>query len=438
MKALGIGLAAVLFVAAVASSAFAEPISGPDRKAGMDAGPGLISAAKIPCTLTDARKAGGGNGPTGPVTVYELACSEGLGYIVFSPSKAGSTPTLQNCVISGEPVNGKPSAWACKLPGNANPIAGLSGIAAHSGRTCNVGKGRYIGSTADKDIYEVVCQGGSDYVLEAAKAAGGETSLAPCMAFAAADSGVKCTLSTPEEQDHAMQQLVTSNGGACALKGKRYVGSTASHSDFYEVACNEGKGYMVEVDHLGKVALTDCMKAANMGGGCTMTDTRQAQTDQTNLYTALAKKAGFDCTVSKYGDFPAAADGSEVVELACSNRADGGVGVFPPKGAPRVMDCLRAETEGYKCSYTDYTGVYPKLSAQLKAKNKGSCAVNGARPYGRTTTGMELVEVSCADGGPGWVIEYAQNSDIPNELLNCAAAAAAGGGGCQMSTNKGH
>src|SRR5437868_15179699 len=87
MKALGIGLAAVLIVAAVASSAFADTISAADRKAGMDAGPGLIAATKVPCTLTDARKAGGGKGPTGDVTVYELACSEGLGYIIFSPNK---------------------------------------------------------------------------------------------------------------------------------------------------------------------------------------------------------------------------------------------------------------------------------------------------------------------------------------------------------------
>lgn len=437
MKALGIGLAAVLIVAAAASSAFADPITGADRKAGMTAGPGLIATAQIPCTLTDARKAGGGNGPSGPVTVYELACSEGLGYIIFSPNKAGSTPNVQNCVMASEPVAGKPNPWLCKLPGNANPIAGLAGVAARSGRNCDVEKAHYMGSTADKDIYEVVCKVGGDYVLEAAKAAGGETSLAPCIAFGP-DSGVKCNLATPEEQTAALQSLVTTSGGACTLKNKRFLGSTASHSDFYEVACNEGKGYMVEVDHAGKVVLTDCMKAANIGGGCTMTDTRQAQTEQIAVYTDLAKKAGFDCAVSKYADFPPMADGSEVVELACSNRPDGGVGVFPVKGSPHVWDCLRSETEGYKCSYTDYTGIYPRLSAQLRAKNKGSCVVNGARPYGRTTTGMELIEVSCADGGPGWVIQYNQNSDVPSDLLNCAAAAAAGGGGCQMPTNKGH
>jgi hypothetical protein len=301
-----------------------------------------------------------------------------------------------------------------------------------------VDKGRYIGSTADQDLYEVSCQGAGGYILQAPKAHGQAPTMTTCLAFGG-DSNIKCTLTTADDETAALGKLVTASGAACTVKGDRYLGSTADHSDFFEVACNEGKGFMIQTDATGKASsVTDCLKAANIGGGCTLTDTRQAQTEQAGVYTDLAKKAGFDCNVSKYADFPPTADGSEVVELACSNRPDGGVGVFPVKGGAHVWDCLRSETEGYKCSYTDASGLYPKLSAQLKAKNKGSCAVNGARAYGRTSTSSALIEVACADGGPGWVIEYPQGSDVPADLLNCAQAAQSGGGGCQLPTNKGH
>jgi hypothetical protein len=142
--------------------------------------------------------------------------------------------------------------------------------------------------------------------------------------------------------------------------------------------------------------------------------------------------------VSKYADFPALADGTEVVELACSNRPDGGVGFFPAKGAPTVLDCLRAGAQGYACSFSDVSPLFSKLSDQLKAKGKGSCVVSGARSYAQTSAGADLIEVACADGGPGWVVEYPAGASLPSELLNCVQAAAMGGGGCQLPTNKKH
>jgi hypothetical protein len=228
----------------------------------------LIHDNKLPCSLTDARNAGGGHGPTGPVTVYEVACSEGLGYIIFAPDRAGPTSQAQNCVISAEPVNGKPSFWTCRLPGNANPSAGLTSIVARSGHTCDVEKAHYLGSTRDKDIYEVLCKSGSDDVLEVAKS-GRDAMLAPCIAFGRS-SQIKCILSTPEESAAVLQRLVKSSGHACSLIGERYLGSAASRSDFYEVACNEGYGYMIELDHAGKVTLTDCKWASNIGSGCVL------------------------------------------------------------------------------------------------------------------------------------------------------------------------
>ncbi len=439
MRALGIGFAAILIVTAMASSAFAAKDDTPPeaRKAGMAAAPALIQAAQLPCTLADARLMGTGTGEDKvKMTFYEVACKDALGYVVIAKDKAPK-PSFFDCVIMSAPgADGKPNPSACKLPGNLNPGAGLNSTVAAAGRTCAVDKARYIGSTSDTNLYEVACHEGAGYILRLPKAAGGAPIATMCAVFGSA-SQVKCELIAPEQQMAAIDRLVAASGKPCTVKGRRYVGSTADLSDFFEVACTEGGGYILQADSHGKVQQAiDCVKAVNLAGGCTLTDVRQAETEQDAVYTDLAKKSGFDCTVSKYADFPPRADGAEVVELACSNRPDGGVGIFPAKGQPKVLDCLRAGVAGYGCSFSDISPLFSKLSDQLKAKGKGSCVVSGARPYAQTSAGADLIEVACADGGPGWVIEYAADATAPTALLNCVQAAAMGGGGCQLPTNK--
>jgi hypothetical protein len=441
MRAFGIGLATVLFVAAMAGSAFAAKDDTPPeaRKAGMAAAPALIQAAQLPCTLTDARLMGSAPGDDKvKLTFYEVACKDAMGYVLIAKDKVAA-PTFFDCVVMSAPKpDGKPSSTACKLPANLNPGAGLNSVVAATGRTCSVDKARYIGSTTDQNLYEVACHEGAGYILRLAKAPGGAPIATMCAVFGPT-SQVKCELTPPEQQLAAIDQLAAQSGKACTVKGRRYVGSTSDLTDFFEVACNEGSGFMLQSDAHGKLQQAiDCVKAVNFAGGCTLTDVRQAETQQDAVYTDLSKKAGFDCTVSKYADFPTREDGAEVVELACSNRADGGVGIFPAKGAPQVLDCLHAGAQGYVCSFSDVAPLYPKLSDQLKAKNKGSCVVSGARSYARTAAGGDLIEVACADGGPGWVIEYNPNALTVAALHNCAEASKMGGGGCQLPTNKTH
>jgi hypothetical protein len=441
MKAFGIGLAAALIVATAASSAFAAKSDIPPeaRKAGMAAAPALVQAGNLPCTVTDARLMGVGTDGKVKTTYYEVACKDAVGYVLVAKDKVAA-PESVDCIIAGAPgPDGKPSSSACKLPDNLNPGAGLNSAVAATGHACSVDKARYIGSTSDKNLYEVACHEGPGYVLQLGKAPATPPIALMCSIFGPT-SQIKCELTPPAQQNAAVDQLAISSGKACsAVKDRRYVGSTSDRTDFFEVACTDGKGYMLQVNPRGQVEQSiDCVKAASLAGGCTLTDTRQAQTEQIAVYTDLAKKAGFDCNVSKYADFPTRADGAEIVELACSNRPDGGVGVFPAKGAPTVWNCLIAGAEGYTCSFTDVSPLYSKLSDHLKAKGKGSCVVSGARSYARTSAGADLIEVACADGGPGWVVEYAPGATLPTDLLNCVQAAKLGGGGCQLPTNKLH
>ncbi|HLZ83419.1 MAG TPA: hypothetical protein VKQ54_07605 [Caulobacteraceae bacterium] len=416
-------------------------------KIGTAAAPGLIKAAQLPCTLSDARFMFAATGADNQkAKVYEVACREGLGYVIVAPEKAGAVPVIFDCMAMTQPLRGKPNPMTCKLADNADPAKGLSALMARSGRACVVEKGRYLGSTDDQNVYEVACREGGGYILKAAKAPSGATTATTCLAYGG-NSNLRCLLLTREQQLAAVAGLIAASGKPCTMTDKRYLGSTAAHHDYFEVACSGGKGYMLEFDPAGKLAAaTDCLQANDIGGGCLLSDTRQAEIAPNGPYSDLAKgtysdlarTAGFDCAVSKYADFPPKANGAEVVELACSNRPDGGVGLFPTTGRPQVWDCLRSRAEGYTCSFSSESNVYGKLTGQLKARG-ASCVVNDARPYGRTSEGADLIEVSCADGGPGWVLEYPPHAAEPSGALrNCVQAAASGVGGCQLAANKAH
>ena len=435
MRAFGLGLATALIVAMFAGTAFAKDEIPPEaHKAGMAAAPALIESAKLPCTLVDARYMGANE--ASKMKVYEIACKDALGYIVAAKDK-DPNPTVLDCVMSSAPDDkGKPNPMACKLPANLNPGAGLNASLTAAGRNCSVEKSRYIGSTASENIYEVGCTGSGDYILRTSKTAGTAPIASMCATFAP-ETGIKCGFTTPEAQMAEIDKMAAGIGQPCTVKGRRYIGSTPDHTDFFEVACSEGKGYVLQTGSNGALQQSiDCVKATELAGGCTLTDVRQAQTELVTVYTHLSQKAGFDCTVTKYAEFPAKADGTEVVELACSNRPDGGVGMFPANGTPTVVDCLRASAQGYVCNMTkDFTPVYAKLTASLKAyKASSECKIVNGQALGSTAT-ADLIEVACADP-PGEVVEISNATNSVIGIHSCSESMITGAGGCQLPGNK--
>jgi hypothetical protein len=397
--------------------------------------PPLLQAKGIPCTPTATRFIDKGTLQDGAeASFYEVACQDSLGVVLVSRNKEPKVQA-EDCLFASKPTaDGKPSKLTCKLPDNVNVPALLSKSLVKFGRDCTVDKFRGIGDTPTLALAEVACQGGAGYIMMYPMAAGAEGAANPCLGYDDLQGAqLKCELTTPEQRSARVQELTTAGGKPCTVKGHRFVGTTPDHSDYVEVACNEGKGYVIEADAAGKFkSETDCAMA-QISGGCTLTDSRAAQTEQNGVYTKLAKKAGFDCAVSKYAAFSVDKPGVDVVELQCGNRKDGAVGIFPASGPAEVYDCIRSQTQGYHCSFTNEADVYPILYAQLKAKGKSSCVVNGARGIGRTKEGEDFVEVACADGGPGWVLDYPPNASQPGTLMNCAQAASVGG--CKLPTN---
>ena len=414
---------------AAPAAAAPPPITPEAKAAGMKLAPVLIPAAHLPCTLADAFVMGQGKDPKGqPVTLTEVACKEGLGYIVAATPKGVPTQVF-DCLMAATTPNLK-----CRLPENANTTAGMQNLVQQTGRQCTVANARFMGMTTDKHIYEVACSNGVGLVLLTPNA-GGPPTADNCLAYAD-QTNVKCTLTT-SDQELAEAKALEASSGKCTATKERYMLSTQDGSDYFEIACSDGKGYVLHGDRTGKLAEAPipCAQAYQIGNGCTLTDARQAETQQAGVYTALSKEAGFDCAVAKYALFPQSSDTRDVVEMTCSNRPDGGVGIFPAKGRGTVYDCVRSQDEGFKCTFTPDSAAFPRLTEQLRAKGHGSCNVSNARPFAKGADGSDYVEVACSDGAPGYVMVYPANSQSPSEFLNCAQAKDLNGG-CQLPTNK--
>ncbi len=410
-----------------------KPPTKEQRDQGMKEAPAALASAHTPCTLTDAAFLG----KSGASSVYEVACKEGLGYVVIGAPNATTPAKSYDCLTT----LGSPSL-TCRLPGNADPKQGLAPLMAAADTPCTIKDARSIGATsAGEAFYEVACQQGPGFILT--KAAPGVTppvSVMPCIE-AMGQSNVTCKLTTKAEIVASIAKLAAQSGKPCDVSDARYVGtSSATGETFYEVACGSSAGFMIQTEKGGvfKTAV-DCANASGIAGGCKMTDTTKAETQEASLYTGLAKGGGFNCDVSKYRFIGMSSDPKgEVVELACTNRPDGAVALFPvdTKVKATFTDCVRASKFGdaAACQLSSPTLVYAKFTAGLAARGRRSCKVSGARYIG-SASGDDYIETACADGGPGWVIEFTPTDEVKT-LLSCGQAKSEGLA-CTLPTNVG-
>jgi hypothetical protein len=446
MRLIQIGMAAALLLTSLApAGAWAAkppptpPISKEDRAAGMKAAPALITAGNIDCQLADARKLGESVDPKTKAKsiYYELACTGAEGVVVSQNGDAA--PSVFTCLETDQPrPDGKPNSAACILPGNADPNAGLAPLIAKSGVPCTVLKARPLGHNSTAAVFELVCKETSGgYIMQTSSPPRHDQPVImnPCINYNE-NQNVKCELTDRATQLSVVDKLVASSGKPCSVKDRSYIGASAKSGDmYYEVACTEGKGYILEQAASGALSrAVDCIQADSViAGGCKLTDTREAKTEQNGLYASMAKKVGYNCDVSGYAPLPSSADlppHSEVVEITCSNRPDGAIGVFPASSADSALiyDCAHSELEGYRCSLSKPAAAYDKLTAELVSFGKKSCTVSNARAVGVTEDKHGYTEVACSDGLQGYMIEYTVKPLEVKSVIICSEAKGISGG----------
>ena len=374
-RSIGIGLAAILAVAAIVPAAVSQgrapaKLDPKQIAKGMAEVPALIPTAGVSCTPKNALYLGGSTDSKTKVKTdgYEVACNEGMGFVIIASTSAPK-PQVFSCLETANlGPDGKPQSIACKLPENADQSKALQPFLTKAGSDCVPTKARAIGATTTNISFEAACESGKGVVVSTASPAStaGAVEVNPCLAYEAG-TNLACTLTDTAAQLKVVDTLAAKSDKACTIKDRRYVLTTGAGDNYYEVACTDGKGYVLQEAKNGSLTRTiDCAQADFVGGGCKLTDSRAAATEQNGLYTRLAKAAGFNCDVSKYGTLQGAA-GVDTVELACSNRPDGAIALFGRDAAStKVYDCVQGEVAGFRCSFTKYDPLYGKLSTSLK------------------------------------------------------------------------
>ncbi len=446
MKRFAIGLTAALAVAILVPAAVISApkeekgkpaIDAKAREAGMKEAPAIVQASGAGCTVSDARAIG--EDKKAGTKYYEVACKEGMGLAVIA--KKDTAPQIYTCLESSQPgPDGKVGGLACILPGNQNWKTDLGPYVKKANVSCDIENSRGIGSGAKNAYFEVACKGGAGYIVQTTAPINlaGDVSVNSCLLYEEGGN-VSCKLTNRQTQLAVVDTLNTaaaSAGTTCAIKDKRYILSTKS-DNYFEVACQDGKGYVYQQTAAsGAFARAiPCAQAGFVGGGCTLSDAVAAQTEQAGFYSKLATKAGFPCDVEKYGMLPTNDPKKEIVELKCKNSDAGGIAVFTATGGA-VYDCVTAELNGFRCSFTKKDVQFARLTQDLVGFNKASCKVSDIRVMGANDN-EGFVEVACSDGLPGWVLGYPTGVAKPaaKEFLSCAQAKGIGGG-CKLPTNK--
>jgi len=444
-----------------------KPMTPAQRKErGMAEAPGVVQRAGATCTVTDAIYNGAGKtaGPAGtPIDVqtYEVACQEGLGFLLedrttevrafdcivakFAADRAAAAapaapaapaqPARRGQAAAAAPQTAKPPV--CELPANANPMAGIQAVANRANARCTVTQVAYIGYVPTTKVtrYELACSEGMGIILDRPDAAATAPSSFTCLAAEA--GGYNCTLTDKAARTAWIAGLARSTGKPCQVSDARLMG-TARGADFYEVACAGAAGFVMEAKD-GRVSRTiDCLEASQIGGGCTLSSTQAALEVREQQYLQTLRASGVVCQGEEFRLIGKdARNNRDVVEFRCANKPVGLVAFIPTAAGGQVtsFDCIEAEGRAIKCTMTDRPAIMRTLTTAMAEKN---CTVINYAVLGASGgADGEVLEVACQGGGNGYVVDLPTSRGKPTKILSCQQSASRGGDRCRLPENAG-
>lgn len=254
----------------------------------------LVNAAGLACEQTDTRFIGSGSMSVGSeklaVKVYEVACSNGLGYILFS--QATKAPQVISCFAArtgydAAVAQGGTASLNCELPANADVKASAAALMAAANASCQVSNLRSIGvsETNHLEYLEVACADGTGSIVEIQNLGSPSSSpqvvnVASCK-DASLHQGLPCQLSDngPESKPVTMRTYLTvikQNGIKCEPTQFRLIGREVVDKRYVvEVQCPEQPDGLIAFIPLegnaNKFEAIDCNTAMERQIACKLT-----------------------------------------------------------------------------------------------------------------------------------------------------------------------
>jgi hypothetical protein len=230
------------------------------------------------------------------------------------------------------------------------------------------GKIKVDGKSFDVNAYEVACAKGMGYLLEA------QGPLKPiaisCFAADAAraadlaqgnNSNFTCQLAANKDLNAMAATLLTNAGAICAVSHVRWFGlNAASQTEYTEVACGDGKGYLLKTlrtSSTEQLSAMSCQEAAKQGLQCHLTDGGPVPVPVTmQTYRDALKRNGVKCEPTNMRVVGRETiDKRYVVEVQCPEQPNGLVAFIPLEGNANefeTLDCIAAVERQITCKFT--------------------------------------------------------------------------------------
>jgi hypothetical protein len=184
----------------------------------------MLAVLKVSCVVSEASYRGPAPGDAKQI-VYEAACENGMGYLLF----------LQDSSLSGTScLAGRPdSAVKCALPANADSKIAAGVVLNHNHVPCRVQDLKWLGANAaNLEHVEVACEGGAGYVVRSPlPGSDGKLDVLSCQD--AGKQGIACELTGPAPAAAGadarptlawFKEALVRNGVTCQTRRARIIG----------------------------------------------------------------------------------------------------------------------------------------------------------------------------------------------------------------------
>ncbi|WP_374469738.1 hypothetical protein [Phenylobacterium sp.] len=232
--------------------------------------------------------------------------------------------------------------------------------------------------------------------------------------------------------------VVQTLGLACNVTDARFVGKqedkkAKTSSSYYEVACQQGMGFILQSSTAGAPVAFTCIEANTPPEGAkeaSLPCKLPANSDPKAALTPMLQKAGVACTPERVRGIGQGKT-QTYLEVACQG-GDGYVVLasapFDPAKPVEAQNCLAYDdVQGnVKCVLTDKAS---RLAVVDKFAATTQCAVKDRRYVGMSKDGASFFEASCQDG-KGYMYKIVNGQVAQN--WDCAKAQGVLGG-CELT-----